>query len=169
MQNIDTTTVLNENFPGTCVNGQCTDMYSTIENVIGTHVGKDLAKSTPTMCLCHVDQFGALCEKDGNYLNQDDFNCNAPNGKFDINNTITGCSCRDKFGNPTKYHGWHCEISNFDLCNSTSNERIIHSKFSLDHPMGYSSQFFMNFKRNQFLTLGQMRLVTQIFARNVPK
>ena len=60
-------------------------------------------------------------------INPIDVNCNGKNGKFNPENTITGCSCRDEFEKPTKYHGWHCEISNFDLCDPSSSDRNIHS------------------------------------------
>lgn len=99
-------------------------MSAPKERVIGSHVGKDLAKSISNMCLCHPGQFGALCDQDGSKLDPINFDCSSPNGKFDMENTITGCSCKDEFGNATKYHGWHCEISNFDLCDKNSTERI---------------------------------------------
>lgn len=79
------------------------------------------------MCLCNSDtKYGAFCEQDVTAINETLIDCNG-NGKFNSENTITGCSCRDENNNATKFHGWHCEISNMDLCDPNSQERISHS------------------------------------------
>ena len=79
------------------------------------------------MCLCVAPKFGPFCDQEITDDIVNNTNCNG-NGKFEAENTITGCSCRDENGDPTKYHGWHCEIPNLDLCDPDSSERSLHKQ-----------------------------------------
>ena len=113
-------------FPGTCDAGECLNGIG-ITAIFEYHVGKDVAESITDFCICNSDtKFGAFCEQDISAVNETLIDCNG-NGKFNGTNTITGCSCRDENNNATKFHGWHCEISNMDLCDQ---ERISHKKWT---------------------------------------
>ena len=91
-------------------NGTCVEVDSSL-TTLPDMIGKPPLENITHVCSCANGWTGQECRDDESIVSKqfNETDCNG--GNYTVENIITHCNCAG-----THSHGWHCEISDSDLC-----------------------------------------------------
>ena len=100
---------------GSCVNSECLSGDDLLEqSTLSDFVGSQTVEYLETGCNCEAGSYGPFCSWPEPNKNDDNF---CVNGRYNSDNFLSGCECRNDDNTATPYHGWYCEVHNRALCN----------------------------------------------------